>query len=84
MCRDPLLCRKAREGLTLSALRSFHEIGIHAYTVWAEPISNPSFRSADLRDSPGNQRAAARRRRLFVCDRGDRYLRPRGPLRAAA
>jgi hypothetical protein len=30
--------------LTVSALGSFHEIGIHAYFSCAEPISNPSFR----------------------------------------
>jgi hypothetical protein len=35
---------EAGESLTVSALCSFHQIGIHAYTVWAEPISNPSFR----------------------------------------
>ena len=35
---------EAGEGLTVSALCSFHQIGIHAYTVCAEPASNPSFR----------------------------------------
>src|SRR4029079_8535089 len=35
---------EAGEGLAVTALRSFHQIGIHAYTVCAEQISLPSFR----------------------------------------